>query len=214
MEEKIPHIVYTKWEEEKDRLKEEGEEITIDGFIKFYTGLINIEEKAQYVRKQSRPDDRGQQMRGQARLNLHHANIRPYNQTNRNTDPGKYKQAGENIRANFKGKIQGNIKRNYDKTNNTPPGATPAARYCIFCETNTHDTTFCRIARFTADYKTQQCQKHNACYMCFKTSEHKASTCPKTIKCRLCPRLHHFNNHTRKEIDDYYKKRKKNPNTK
>merc|ERR1712240_997909 len=47
IEEKIPHIAYTKWEEE----------ISIEGFIRFYTNLINIEEKAQYVRKQSRPND-------------------------------------------------------------------------------------------------------------------------------------------------------------
>ena len=52
MEEKIPHIAYTKWEEEKIKIKAEGEEISIEGFIRFYTNLINIEEKAQYVRKQ------------------------------------------------------------------------------------------------------------------------------------------------------------------
>ena len=46
MEEKIPHIAYTKWEEEKVRIKAEGEEISIEGFINFYTNLINIEEKA------------------------------------------------------------------------------------------------------------------------------------------------------------------------
>merc|ERR1712148_100485 len=55
MEEKIPHIAYTKWEEEKIKLKAEGEEISIEGFIKFYTNLINIEEKAQYIRKKARP---------------------------------------------------------------------------------------------------------------------------------------------------------------
>ena len=55
MEEKIPHIAYTKWEEEKVKLKADGEEISIEGFIKFYTNLINIEEKAQYIRKQSKP---------------------------------------------------------------------------------------------------------------------------------------------------------------
>ena len=46
MEEKIPHIAYTKWEEEKNRLKAQEEEISIEGFIRFYTNLINIEEKA------------------------------------------------------------------------------------------------------------------------------------------------------------------------
>ena len=46
MEEKIPHIAYTKWEEKKMKIKAEGEEISMEGFIKFYTNLINIEEKA------------------------------------------------------------------------------------------------------------------------------------------------------------------------
>lgn len=49
MEEKIPHIAYTKWEEEKVRIKAEGEEISIEGFIKFYANLINIEERAQCI---------------------------------------------------------------------------------------------------------------------------------------------------------------------
>ena len=55
LEENLPHIAYTKWEEEKIRIKSEGAELIIDGFIKFYTSLINIEEKAQYIRKQARP---------------------------------------------------------------------------------------------------------------------------------------------------------------
>ena len=45
--------------------------------------------------------------------------------------------------------------------------------------------------------------------MCFKTIEHKANTCPKIMKSMLYLRMHHFNNHTRKEINDYYKKKKK-----
>ena len=57
MEEKMPHIAYTKWEEEKMKIKAVGEEISIEDFIRFYTKLINIEEKAQYVRKQGRPND-------------------------------------------------------------------------------------------------------------------------------------------------------------
>ena len=54
-QEKIPHLAYTKWEEEKVKIKAEGEEISIEGFIKSYTNLINIEEKTQYIRKQSKP---------------------------------------------------------------------------------------------------------------------------------------------------------------
>ena len=205
MEEKVPHIVYTKWEEEKTKIKAEGDEITIEGFINFYTNLVNIEEKAQYVRKQSRPEDKVP--RGTNRLNLHHANIT--SQNNKNPDPGKQNQNRQNINGRFNWNIQGKFR---NQTNYTPQGGPSTPRYCIFCETNTHDTGFCRIAKYTAEYKTKQCQKHNACYMCFKTSEHKANTCPRIMKCKLCPRMHHFNNHTRKEIDDYYKKKKKKPN--
>ena len=42
--------------------------------------------------------------------------------------------------------------------------------------------------------------------MCFRTTEHKAAACPKVVKCFLCSRAHHFNNHSRIEIDDYYKR--------
>jgi len=80
--------------------------------------------------------------------------------------------------------------------------------YCIICETNAHGTGFCKISKYTADYKTQQLQKHNACYICYKTSEHKANTCPKLMKCFLCPRMHHFNNHSREEINNYHIKKK------
>ena len=57
MEEKMPHISYTKREEEKIRLRAEEGEISIKGFVRFCTNLINIEEKAQYVRKQARPNE-------------------------------------------------------------------------------------------------------------------------------------------------------------
>ena len=33
MEEKIPHMIYTKWEEEKIKLKANDDDITIEGFI-------------------------------------------------------------------------------------------------------------------------------------------------------------------------------------
>ena len=55
MEAKIPHILYTKWEEEKLKLKTSDGEITIRSFIQFYTNLVNIEEKAQYLRNKVTP---------------------------------------------------------------------------------------------------------------------------------------------------------------
>ena len=209
IEEKVPHIIYTKWEEEKDKLKSENKDITIDGFIQFYTNLVNIEEKAQYVRNQMKTDDRGYQQRNQGKsVNLHHASIKPYGQNNRGNDHGGKNQQKNNSNRGPKWNIQGNFQGHMNGNQNKPYGVTSVPKYCIFCETNTHDTGFCKIAKYTTEYKTQQCQKHNACYMCFKTSEHKANTCPRIMKCLLCPRMHHFNNHTRKEINEYYKKKK------
>ena len=78
-------------------------------------------------------------------LNLHHANIKPQNHTNSHTDPGKNKQTRENIKGNLNRRIQENFKLNFNQTNPPPQGGTAVPRYCIFCETNTHDTGFCRI---------------------------------------------------------------------
>ena len=205
MEEKIPHLAYTKWEEEKVKIKAEGEEISIEGFIKFYTNLINIEEKAQYIRKQSKPAEGNKP--GFRKTNSYYASMRsPSNDQKKNnlgaTPPKKdYNRGG----------AKGNFQRQGNAAQTPGNGGLSTPRYCIFCETNTHDTGFCKISKYTADYKTQQCQKHNACYMCFKTSEHKANTCPKIMKCFLCPRMNYFNNHSRQEINDYYKRKKKQP---
>ena len=205
MEEKIPHIAYTKWEEEKIRLKAEEEEISIEGFIRFYTNLINIEEKAQYIRKQARPNENSYSKPTPSNLNLYHSAIKP---THSNQKRTTYRDQ-QPRKENFQGKIKGNFQGELKGAQNSANGGLSTPRYCIFCETNTHDTGFCKIAKYTAEYKTQQCQKHNACYMCFKTSEHKANTCPKIMKCLLCPRMHHFNNHTRQKINEYYNKKKK-----
>ena len=205
MEEKIPHIAYTKWEEEKIRLKAEEEEISIEGFIRFYTNLINIEEKAQYIRKQARPNENSYSKPTPRNINMYHSTIKPVHANQKRTTYRDQQPRKENFQGKIKGNFQGELKGAQNSANGGP--STP--RYCIFCETNTHDTGFCKIAKYTAEYKTQQCQKHNACYMCFKTSEHKANTCPKIMKCLLCPRMHHFNNHTRQEINEYYNKKKR-----
>ena len=107
MEEKIPHIAYTKWEEEKIKLKAEGEEISIEGFIKFYTNLINIEEKAQYVRKQARPNESSYNKPAARNINLYHATIKP-TQSHQKRNNFKEQQPK---RDNFQGKTRGNFQR-------------------------------------------------------------------------------------------------------
>ena len=212
MEEKIPHLVFIKWEEEKIRKRENGEDINIETFISFYTNIINIEENAQYLRKPSRSDDRGQSHRGQEKAPMLHNNVKktPYKKPwNKNTY-GKDNAGGRNFPQ--KGK---EYDQNY--TPNPSAGGVSYPKYtqfCIFCENNTHNTGYCKAGKHTANFKADQCKKHNACFMCFRTTEHKASTRPRQMKCLLCPKTHHFNNHTRSEINNYHSKNKKNRNQK
>ena len=96
-------------------------------------------------------------------------------------------------------------------TGGSPAEGSSWPKYCIFCEQNTHNTRHCTAKKHNAQYKENQCKNHNACFMCFRTTEHKAAACPRTLKCFLCSRIHHFNNHSRNEIDDYYKRNKNKP---
>merc|ERR1711989_306904 len=149
----------------------------IEGFIRFYTNLNNIEEKAQYVRKQSRPNDTSKPT--VRKINSYYTSINQPIHEQRRSNYGNQPNKGNGS----KGKPRNDYQRNRNVARSSGNGGPSTPRYCIFCETNTHDTGFCKIAKYTADYKSQQCQKHNACYMCFKTSEHKANTCPKIMKC-------------------------------
>ena len=75
----------------------------------------------------------------------------------------------------------GQSNRNRGFTGGSPAEGTSWPKYCIFCEQNTHNTTHCTIKKYTAQYKENKCKKHNACFMCFRTTEHKAQTCPKLL---------------------------------
>ena len=226
MEEKIPHIVYTKWEEEKMKMIQEEDDITIDSFIEFYTNLVNIEEKAQYVRRQAKPDEKSHPHQNKPSTHkalILHTDIketRPYRMVKHSGRPAtkqRYGNDGSGITAsNAMGNSRwetgyGQSNRNRGFTGGSPAEGPSWPKYCIFCEQNTHNTTHCTAKKHTAQYKENQCKKHNACFMCFRTTEHKAAACPRTVKCFLCSRVHHFNNHSRSEIDDYYKRNKNKP---
>ena len=209
MEEKIPHNTYIKWEEEKEKIKQSAKIITIEAFLDFYSKQINMEENAQYMRKPFRTEGRSQRNSEKAlMLQTRVSNgKKPYKET----QPGRQKARGFRKRDSARGNnFQNKEKeRGQKSTPNPQAGGVSPPRFCIFCETNTHSTGFCRIGKYTAKYKNDQCQKHNACYMCFQSSEHRAATCPKMMKCLLCTKTHHFNNHPRSEINEYYKKQKK-----
>merc|ERR1712240_272756 len=138
MEEKIPHIAYTNWEEEKIKIKIEGEKISIEGFIRFYTNLINIEEKAQYVRKQSRPNDTIKPI--VRNINSYYTSINQPIHEQRRSNYGNRPNKGNGS----KGKPRNDFQRNQNGTRSSGNGGPSTPRYCIFCETNTHDTGFCK----------------------------------------------------------------------
>ena len=169
MEEKIPHSTYIKWEEEKIQLKNRAETISIDKFIDFYTSNVNIEENAQYLRKPNRAEDKGHPQKVQKALMLQ----------------SKFREA--NKRGGFGGRKFSKYDNKKGQTPFPPKGGAPIAiaKFCIFCETNTHPTAFCKVKKYTREYKQEKCMKKNACFMCFQLTEHKTATCPSTIKCFL-----------------------------
>ena len=203
MEENNSHLEYTKWEEEKIRFKTDGGDMIIEGLIRFYTILVNIEENPKYVGKQGTHIDTNELVIRS--INSYYAWMKPQSHEKKRNDYGNKQNKGNDSQG--KPRIQYQPNRNVAQSSDN--GGQSKPRYYIFCETNTRDTGFCIISKYTADYKSQQCLDHNACYMCFNTSENKGNTCSKIMKYRLYPRMHHFNNHRRKEISDYYKKKKR-----
>ncbi len=63
--------------------------------------------------------------------------------------------------------------------------------------------------KYTKDFKEEKCKKHNACFSCLRTTEHKSDSCPNRRRCLICSRFHHFNLHTKDEINKYYDNKKK-----
>ena len=114
-------------------------------------------------------------------MNSYYTSVKPQQNEQKRNNFGNQQYRINRSKDNPRNKHHGN----QNDTQALSKGGPSTPRYCIFCETNTHDTGFCKISKYTADFKSKQCQKHNACYMCFKTSEHKENTCPKIMKCLM-----------------------------
>ena len=81
--------------------------------------------------------------------------------------------------------------------------------YCIFCESAGHSTGWCKIRKYNRAYKEGKCLKHNCCFSCLKTTDHKSDTCPYRRECGICRRFHHFNLHPRDDVIKYYQNKRK-----
>ena len=67
------------------------------------------------------------------------------------------------------------------------------------------------LSKHSAKVKEEKARKHNCCYMCLMPTQHRVDTCPYRKQCLICSKIHHFNNHPRQEINEYYKNREQNP---
>ena len=186
IEEKLGHDTFLKWEEEKMEIKNRQEKITVDSLIKFLSERIRREEHVNYVR-QTRQDEDKKHL-GNARSKSFATDFQVKAKNNSWTKP----KVNQNVSAT---KVQ-----KFNQNN----------AFCIFCEKMGHASGFCRVFKYSKVFKEEKCKKHNACFSCLKTTEHKADACPKRQKCLICARFHHFNLHTRQDIQAYYNKKKKN----
>ena len=149
MEEKTPHNTYIKWEEHKEKLKESGENITIDAFLEFYNKQINMEENAQYLRRPNRTD--GRVPRSQEKAFVLQTKVsqdkKPFQRTRPQTSGSAQKK--NKVRGS-KGSNKWNKPGQKGGPSNTPTEGAPTQRYCIFCESPTHPTEFCKAGKHTA----------------------------------------------------------------
>ena len=202
------------------KIKKEGRNITLENFLEFYTKKVTREENAQYLRQNTGYEEKENLQKPHKALLLHTTGgYTKYNNVENtcNHVPRKtiqhYRAKGVSRgRPKNSGHYENNDAQKMERNNpdRTLEKGTSRHRYCIFCEKSGHDTAYCRIDKYTAQYKEAQCSKHNACYMCFKTTEHISATCSQRIPCYLCKKIHHYNNNTKKEINSYFNKRKFN----
>ena len=197
IEEKLPQETFLKWEDEKSEMRKKKESITIDSFVTFFTEKIRKEENAYYVR-QGRNDADDKKHPSKIKSKVMQTNVQ-----------AKQQYGGTH---NNKKAAATNWPRN-DGSNHSKHQALHNAKYgkthCIFCESPSHDTGYCKVNSYTREFKEERCRKHHACYGCFKTTDHRIDTCPTRKQCQICAKYHHFNIHSRSDIKRYYEKKNK-----
>ena len=181
IEEKLDRESSLKWEDEKAELKKEGEMITIEKFIDFFTEKIRKEENVSLVRSfASRGDFK-------PKAKIFQNKMKP---SDGSRNKPFYKQNG--------------------KDNKLPQSSNYSMqkRFCIFCEKyGDHDSGFCKVKTFNQKFKEDKCMKHKACLCCLRTTDHMANNCPKRRLCMVCKKYHHFNLHSRQDLNSFYNKR-------
>ena len=156
--------------------------ITIDEFIDFFTEKIRKEENISLVRNFASRGD----FKSKTKIFLN-----------------KMRPAGGPEISHFINKmVKGTSFR-------SPPISPCRKDSAFFCEKyGDHDSGFCKVKSFDQKFKEEKCMKHKACLCCLRTTDHLANNCPKRRLCMVCKKYHHFNLHSRQDLNSFYNKRK------
>ena len=82
--------------------------------------------------------------------------------------------------------------------------------YCIFEEVKGHNSVHCLNTKLDFPQKLDKAKKQNVCLVCLKIANHKEKSCDAKFKtCLICGQNHNTNLHARREVDETFRKRKK-----
>ena len=191
IEEKLPQETFLKWEDRKLEVKKSRRNVSIEEFIQFFAEKVKKEENVQFIK-------------GSAKTESDKSN------TNKNKVK-MYQTKVKSTRVNYPNPRGSGTKPYTSKGDEQNYNSLPNSRnlYCIFCEMAGHSTGWCRNRKHTRAYKEGKCLKHNCCFSCLKTTDHKSDSCPNRRECGICRRFHHFNLHPREDVIKYYQNNKK-----
>ena len=182
IEEKLPQETFLKWEDWKMEARKARRNVNIEEFVKFFSEKVKKEENVSFIKGSNKQE-----------LEKTKAKTKMY-QTN-------FKETGR--KPNESNNYSRNRDSNYSNAN----------FYCIFCEKKgSHSSGWCKVSKHSMKFKEQKCLKHNACFSCLRTTDHKSESCPYRQECRICKKFHHFNLHSRSDIISFYQKKKNDNN--
>ena len=203
VEEKLDRQSSLKWQDRKMELKKSDEPVTIDEFITFFTEKVRKEENVNLVRNFSKGDGENK-FKPRAKI---------FQNKMKSPRVDKPMQRGQRFQPYYEktGALTRMPNQNqYSKHSGAYRNVSlhNQKRYCIFCEKyGDHDSGFCKVKTFTQKYKEDKCIKHKACLCCLRTTDHMAANCPKRKMCMVCNKYHHFNLHSKLDLNTYYNKK-------
>ena len=190
IEEKLPQETFLKWEDWKMEARRSRRRVNIEEFVKFFSEKVKKEENVSFIKGNTKPETE----KLKNKIKMYQNNIKDAGRKNfnrQNTNNGYAKSGGNNTYP-------------YKQVNNN--------LYCIFCEQKgSHSSGWCKVRKHSMKFKEQKCLKHNSCFSCLKTTDHKSDSCPDRRECRLCKKFHHFNLHPRLDIIKFYQDNKRRP---